>query len=107
VGHLQNEGFQIKTVDMSYDQLNALKKQHGVPPQLNSCHTGLVGDYVIEGHVPGDIILRFLKEKPDVAGIGVPGMPVGSPGMPGALQPYDVFTFDRKGQVKVYAHVGR
>lgn len=92
---------------MSYNQLAALKKQHGVPAKLSSCHTGLVEGYVIEGHVPGDIILRFLKEKPNVAGIGVPGMPIGSPGMPGPLQPYDVFTFDRKGQVKVYAHVGR
>lgn len=92
---------------MSYAELAEIKKQHGVPAQLNSCHTGLVGGYVIEGHVPGDILLRFLKEKPNVAGIGVPGMPVGSPGMPGPLQPYDVFTFDRKGQLKVYARIDR
>ena len=60
----------------------------------------MVGDYVVEGHVPADVIYRLLREKPNVAGIAVPGMPVGSPGMEGANpQPYTVYTFDQQGNV--------
>ena len=105
MGHLQGKGFQVKTNDISYEQLNAIKEKHGVPRRLWSCHTGFIGKYVIEGHVPGEIILRFLKEKPDVAGLGVPGMPTGSPGMGGTPEPYDVFSFDGKGRLRVYSQV--
>ena len=60
--------------------------------------------YVIEGHVPADLIHRLLKERPSVAGLAVPGMPVGSPGMEGANpQPYEVFSFDNAGRTFVYA----
>jgi hypothetical protein len=63
-----------------------------------------VQGYVIEGHVPADLIQRLLKEKRDVAGLAVPGMPVGSPGMDGANpQPYEVFGFDKAGRTFVYA----
>lgn len=91
--------------DISYDQLEDLKKKHGVPRRLWSCHTGILGKYVIEGHVPGDVILRFLAEIPNGIGLGVPGMPAGSPGMGGAPKPYDVFTFDKEGKLQVYAQV--
>jgi hypothetical protein len=75
-----------------------------VPQKLFSCHTGLVQGYVIEGHVPADLIHRLLKEKPPVAGLAVPGMPVGSPGMEGANpQPYEVLAFDKDGKTSVYA----
>lgn len=81
-----------------------MKAKHGVPRALQSCHTALVGGYVIEGHVPADLILRLLKEKPPLAGLGVPGMPIGSPGMEGPNpEPYDVFAFDRRGKVRIYA----
>lgn len=60
--------------------------------------------YVIEGHVPADLIHRLLKEKPEVAGLAVPGMPVGSPGMEGVNpQPYEVLTFDKDGNISIYA----
>jgi len=85
-------------------QLDAVHAKHGVPPQLRQCHIGLVGGYVIEGHVPVDAIARLLKERPPVAGLVVRGMPIGSPGMEGPNpQPYDVLSFDRQGRVSVYA----
>ena len=71
---------------------------------LASCHTTLVGGYVVEGHVPADLVTRLLDERPPVAGLAVPGMPAGSPGMEGSgRQPYDVLTFTRDGETAVYA----
>ena len=63
-----------------------IKKQYGVPIALQSCHTTIVGDYFIEGHVPLEAVEKLLKEQPDIAGIAMPGMPSGSPGMPGQKQ---------------------
>ena len=81
-----------------------VKIKNRVPDKLFSCHTALVQGYVIEGHVPADLIHRLLKEKPPILGLGVPGMPVGSPGMEGPNpQPYEVFTFDKQGRTTVYA----
>ncbi len=98
-------GFKVKIVHVTYKELNALKAKNGIPRRLWACHTGFIGNYVIEGHVPGEMVLRLLKEKPEVAGIGVPGMPAGSPGMGGTPKPFDVFTFDKNGQLKLFAHV--
>jgi hypothetical protein len=76
---------------------------------LSSCHTAIVDGYVIEGHIPADVIRRLLKERPDVKGIAVPGMPAGSPGMEvpgGVVQPYAVMTFDKDGNSEIYATRG-
>lgn len=76
-----------------------------MPKQLESCHTGVVNGYVIEGHVPADTIKRLLKERPAVAGLAVPGMPAGSPGMetPGqAPQRYQVISFEKNGRTAVF-----
>ena len=106
MGHLQTKSFQVNTLEASYDELNSIKDKYGVPRSLRSCHTGWVADYVIEGHVPGEVILRLLREKPAVAGIAVPGMPIGSPGMEGPNpQPYSVYAFDREGRVREYARI--
>lgn len=103
VKHLRDNGFQVETMDMP--DLSLVKQKYGVKPALQSCHTGVVNGYVVEGHVPADVIRKLLRERPAVAGIAVPGMPIGSPGMEGASkQPYDVFTFDRAGRSRVYAH---
>ena len=86
--------------------LGSVKKKHGVPEALQSCHTALIDGYVVEGHVPADLIDRLLAERPQVAGIAVPGMPVGSPGMevPGrAADRYEVLAFDRTGRTTVFA----
>lgn len=77
--HLEAEGFEVtqhETRDM-----RAVKIEHGVSPELASCHTAVVDGYVIEGHVPAADIRRLLGERPDLAGLAVPGMPHGSPGM--------------------------
>ena len=69
------------------------------------CHTATIGDYVIEGHVPADLIRRLMDEKPDIAGLSVPGMPPGAPGMEGPnARPYDVLAFDRDGKTTIYAN---
>lgn len=102
--HMRANGFQVEVHDV-YD-LQAIKAEHGISPQLGSCHTALVDGYVIEGHVPADLVRKMLDERPDIAGLSVPGMVVGSPGMevPGQpAQPYDVIAFDASGRAAVYA----
>jgi hypothetical protein len=104
VGHLLSNGFEVETVDMDFDQLDSLKVQYGVPAELFSCHTALVDGYVIEGHVPADVIDTLLSERPNIVGLGVPGMPPGSPGMEGGNPvPYDIVAFTEDGETWVYA----
>ena len=101
VDHLRTHGFQVESMDMP--DLSLIKQKYGVKPALQACHTAVVNGYVVEGHVPADVILKLLKEHPAVAGVAVPGMPVGSPGMEGGLKErYDVLTFDRAGRSRVY-----
>ncbi len=93
-------------VEKGVNNLVEVKNRYQVPTALHSCHTAVVDGYIIEGHVPAAEVSRLLAEKPDVVGIGVPGMPAGSPGMetPGvAPEPFDVFTFDEMGETAVYA----
>ena len=106
VEHVRQGGFEVKVTDVSDADLDALKTKHGVPRTARSCHTGLVNGYVIEGHVPVAEVHRLLKERPQVAGIAVGGMPIGSPGMevPGQrAQTYNVVTFEKSGTTKVYS----
>ncbi|MFD2448052.1 DUF411 domain-containing protein [Vogesella fluminis] len=85
--------------------MSAIKDQLQVPAKLRSCHTATIGKYVFEGHVPADLVQKVLKEKPDIRGLAVAGMPQGSPGMEtGAKQPYQVMAFDAKGKQWVYAN---
>src|SRR5262245_56804267 len=110
VEHVKAAGFTVKVTELDDPALNALKTKNGVPRTAQSCHTGLVGGYVIEGHVPAAEISRLLKEKPAIQGIAVGGMPAGSPGMEvsgTAPQPYNVVTFDKQGAVKVYSTQNR
>ena len=93
----------IKTLDMN--DLSEVKARLGVPSSLQSCHTVVSGPYVFEGHVPADLIKRFLDERPKALGLAVPGMPAGSPGMEmgGYKDPYEVLLFDKLGKTRVYA----
>ena len=105
IGHLEANGFRVKAHDGGN---GAMRAKLGIPPKLGSCHTALVGGYAIEGHVPAPDIRRLLKEKPQAAGLAVPGMPVGSPGMDGAIygnrkDPYDVLLVLKNGDTRVYA----
>jgi len=104
VTHLQQHGFTTNVTDV--DDIGAVKAKYNVPGRVHSCHTAVVDGYVVEGHVPAADVRRLLEERPAVAGIAVPGMPIGSPGMevPGmAPQSYNVFAFDRQGQLQIYA----
>lgn len=102
VEHLRRNGF-APTAENVQD-MPAVKGVYKVPAQAQSCHTAVVGGYVIEGHVPAAEIHRLLKEKPAVAGLAVPGMPIGSPGMEGPnARPYDVLAFDKTGKTSVYS----
>ena len=106
VDHVREGGFTVKVTEMSDEALAALKDKHGIPRTAQSCHTGLVDGYVVEGHVPVAEVHRLLKERPAVAGVAVGGMPIGSPGMevPGQRpQTYNVVTFDKQGAVKVFS----
>jgi len=103
VAHLEEAGFKVEVVDMP--DLSAVKTKYGVKPELQACHTAVVGNYTIEGHVPADLIVKMLNEKPAIAGLAVPGMPSGSPGMEGGMkESYDVLSFDKTGHTSVYAH---
>jgi hypothetical protein len=103
VDHEKAAGFKVQVQDM--DDLTEIKQASGVPIPVRTCHTAVVGNYVIEGHVPADLIKKVLSEKPKAAGIAVPGMPIGSPGMESGNEkaPYDVLLFDKTGKTTVYA----
>jgi len=101
ISHLEDNGFKVEAINQS--DMNRVKSESGIPRQLASCHTAKVGGYLIEGHVPATDIKRLLKQQPDVAGLTMPGMPMGSPGMEGHRQDnYDVLTFTRTGKTGVF-----
>ena len=102
VDHLRAAGFTVVVHDT--DNLDEVMTDFAVPRQLASCHTAKVGKYVVEGHVPADLIAKALREHPAIAGLAVPGMVAGSPGMEGgAAQHYDVVAWTAAGQTTVYA----
>ncbi|MGH7656785.1 MAG: DUF411 domain-containing protein [Gemmatimonadales bacterium] len=102
VKHLEENGFTVTVHDQ--DDLAETKEMLGVPVELRSCHTAVIGKYVIEGHVPAADIARFLEEEPEALGLTVPGMVTGSPGMEGPdPQPYEVLAFDHDGRTSVFA----
>lgn len=93
VEHAEAAGFAV--TDTIVEDINVVKAEHSVPPELASCHTTIADGYVIEGHIPAEDVVRLLTEKPDVAGIAVSGMPIGSPGMEvgDEIEPYAVLSF--------------
>jgi hypothetical protein len=101
---MSDNGYSVQVEDIQ--DRTSLREQYAIPPQIQSCHTAIVDGYVIEGHVPVAEIERLLSERPDVIGLAVIGMPVGSPGMEDESQPdepFDVLTFDKDGNTQVYA----
>ncbi|MEP6835825.1 MAG: DUF411 domain-containing protein [Gemmatimonas sp.] len=102
IKHMQAAGFLVTSEDTL--KMDAIKIKLGVPSTLGSCHTAVVGDYLVEGHVPADLVQKMLKDKPNARGLAVPGMPQGSPGMEGPTKDkYNVMLFDRLGRATVYA----
>lgn len=97
----RDAGYRVSVVD--HPDMAAIKRQYGVPDELVSCHTTVVGDYAIEGHVPIEDVRRLLDERPaGIRGIAVAGMPLGSPGMEvrdGTKEPFMVMAFDQTGEI--------
>ena len=109
IRHLEDHGFATQAIDSGN---TAARKRLGMPDKFWSCHTALVGGYVIEGHVPAADIQRLLRDKPRALGLSVPRMPIGSPGMDGPeyggrKDPYDVLLVQRDGSSRVYASYHR
>lgn len=101
VEHLTANGFKVTVREV--DSTAKYRSQYGVPDRLQSCHTGIVDGYALEGHVPARDILRLLREHPKAKGLAVPGMPMGSPGMEGTRRdPYSVTLFDETGATTVF-----
>ncbi|MET0100089.1 MAG: DUF411 domain-containing protein [Sedimenticola sp.] len=102
IKHLEKNGFSVQAHDKN--NMSEIKQELGVPRRLQSCHTAQVNGYVIEGHVPADLISKMLREKPQIQGLSVPGMPMGSPGMEGPRKDdYNIMTFTESGKTSVYA----
>lgn len=104
VAHMQDHGFAVTVHDSGN---NAVRTRLGLPQNLGSCHTALVGGYLVEGHVPAADVRALLQQKPDALGLAVPGMPIGSPGMDGAAygnrrDAYDVLLVARGGGTRVF-----
>lgn len=107
ITHMRENGFPVEI--KSRFNVKPVKKQVGVPSKLAACHTAVVDDYVVEGHVPAKDVKQLLRKKPDVRGLSVPGMPVGSPGMERGdrVEPYEVVTFTPAGDTTVFARYGQ
>jgi hypothetical protein len=105
VDHMKANGFDVQAMDVSAADVRAISKAAGLKDEGTSCHTAKIGAYTVEGHVPAGDIKRMLAEKPAIAGIAAPGMPLGSPGMEqgNAKDPYDVIAFKKDGTSTVYA----
>lgn len=102
IDHLKANGFEIK--DYPTLDIEAIKHMYSVPDNLTSCHTAVVNGYIIEGHVPARDIKHLLQEKPNVSGLSVPQMPVGTPGMEmgNKKDPFSVFSFNKQGKIIVF-----
>jgi hypothetical protein len=101
--YLRHHGFKVKAVPTN--DLTVIGEKYGIPDSLQPCHISLIGGYVVGGHIPIEVVNRLLSEKPQIVGITLPGMPEGTPGMPGKKPgPLQIFEIE-KGPPKVYATV--
>jgi len=100
IKHLKSNSFTVRAINEI--NMGKIKMDKGVPEKFKSCHTAVINGYIIEGHVPANDIRKLLNEKRNIAGLSVPQMPMGSPGMEGSRKdPYKVYEFDRAGNYKV------
>ena len=100
--HLKDAGFAVTREVTS--QLESVPERQRVPAKVRSCHTAVVGKYLVEGHVPADVVKQMLKEAPEIVGIAVPGMPIGSPGMEGPNpRSYSIVAFKADGSTYEFA----
>ena len=93
---LEQEGYEVETIITS--NMSSIKEKYNIPNNMEACHTSIFGDYVVEGHVPFAAINKLLREEPDIRGISLAGMPLGSPGMSGTKkEPFIVYTLEEQG----------
>ena len=96
VARLAEEGIAVTVKNV--ENMASIKRMVGVPERLGSCHTMMIGSYVVEGHVPLAVVKRLLAERPDIRGIALPGMPQGSPGMAGEKAgPFTIYAITESG----------
>lgn len=101
IGYLRRNGLEVDKI--STDDMEKIKEQHEIPHDMKSCHTMIIGDYVIEGHIPLEVVAKLIKEKPNIAGIAMPGMPSGSPGMMGGkMSVFTIHSLMHDGGVSVF-----
>lgn len=93
-----NGGVEIRNTQ----NIDSIKNQYEIPEELWSCHTTIIGDYFVEGHIPLEAIEKLLEEKPDIKGIAMPGMPQGSPGMPGSKEPFRIYKVNHDGSYELW-----
>lgn len=107
VEHMRANGYTVHAKNV--EAMDMVKQMMGVPVAMESCHTATVAGYVVEGHVPAEAVDRLIAERPQAAGLAVPGMPMGSPGMEqgGMSEPYAALLFDHAGQTKTFAEYGK
>jgi hypothetical protein len=101
VEHMRANGFDVAVREVN--DLTPYRERLGVPESVASCHTAQIEGYAVEGHVPAADVRRLLRERPKAAGLAVPSMVPGSPGMTGKPVPYDTLLFTRDGSYAVYA----
>ena len=101
VTYMHTQGFETDVKEM--DDVTEIKRSFGVPAKLESCHTAFIGGYVIEGHVPADLVKKILADRPKIVGLSAPGMPADAPGMGTGKTPYDVISWDKAGKTAVFA----
>jgi hypothetical protein len=101
--YMDDRGF---SVDVQNTDMDTIKTKYSIPSQLESCHTTIIGDYFVEGHVPIEAIDKLLDEQPDIAGIALPGMPIGTPGMPGRKnQPWIIHAVHHDGSTTEFMRI--
>ncbi|MFH1767510.1 MAG: DUF411 domain-containing protein [Patescibacteria group bacterium] len=93
ISHLKQNGYEVDVIEV--DDMSTIKEQYNIPQSMESCHTSIFGEYVVEGHMPLEAVEKLLKEKPEIDGIALPNMPAGTPGMPGIQKaPYIIYSLD-------------
>ncbi len=100
----RQKGFEVETTNL--EELSSLKERYGIPSGMQSCHTMIVGDYFVEGHVPAEAVKKLLDEKPAIRGIALPGMPEASPGMPGSKgMPFEIYAVANDGSTSLFMKI--
>lgn len=103
IAEMEKQGFDVETVGLQ--DMSSIKQRYNIPRNMESCHTTVIGDYIVEGHVPLEAVNKLLEEQPDISGIALPGMPSGTPGMPGPKRaPYRIYALNN-GEVSDYISI--